>query len=245
MTLLQALFSFKGRLNRAKFWLMTFLIICTAGFLSLIDGLLPEPMEDEIAGPFFSVVLFLADVFLIWSFLSVTAKRWHDRDKSAWWILIWLIPVIGWLWVPIELGFLKGTTGANRFGPDSLPKTSEIILVSMLFSFKGRMNRLDFWLVRILILGVFFILFAIIEMNENGAISDRLAGQIALPLVIICMWSALATGVKRNHDLDRPGWLTAIEWIPVLGLVYTFFSLGYTKGTVGRNRFGPDPLEYS
>ncbi len=38
-------------------------------------------------------------------------------DKSGWWMLIALIPIIGSIWFLIELGFLAGTPGPNRFGP--------------------------------------------------------------------------------------------------------------------------------
>jgi uncharacterized membrane protein YhaH (DUF805 family) len=46
----------------------------------------------------------------------VYIKRFHDRDKSGWWVLIGLIPLIGAIWLLVELGFLKGTPGPNRFG---------------------------------------------------------------------------------------------------------------------------------
>jgi hypothetical protein len=52
--------------------------------------------------------------------LAGQAKRWHDRDKSAWWVLVYFIPIIGWLWSFIVAGFLRGTSGYNRFGPDPL-----------------------------------------------------------------------------------------------------------------------------
>jgi uncharacterized membrane protein YhaH (DUF805 family) len=32
-------------------------------------------------------------------------------------VLIVLIPIIGAIWILIELGFLVGTPGPNRFGP--------------------------------------------------------------------------------------------------------------------------------
>ena len=51
---------------------------------------------------------------------AVLAKRWHDRNKSAWWAFIHLVPVIGVLWTFVELGFFKGTTGKNCFGLDPL-----------------------------------------------------------------------------------------------------------------------------
>ena len=59
-------------------------------------------------------------IFFLWSHFVINVKRWHDRDKSGWWVLIGLIPLIGAIWALVELGFLKGTYGKNRFGPDRL-----------------------------------------------------------------------------------------------------------------------------
>jgi len=56
----------------------------------------------------------------LWIGLAIAAKRWHDRNKSAWWILIVFVPVVGGLWYLIECGFLKGTTGSNKYGADPL-----------------------------------------------------------------------------------------------------------------------------
>jgi len=44
----------------------------------------------------------------------------HDRDKSAWWMLIILIPFVGGIWYLVEVGFLKGTEEQNQFGSDPL-----------------------------------------------------------------------------------------------------------------------------
>lgn len=52
--------------------------------------------------------------------IIVQVKRWHDRNKSAWWVLINLIPYIGFFWTFIECGFIKGTKGENRYGEDPL-----------------------------------------------------------------------------------------------------------------------------
>lgn len=49
--------------------------------------------------------------------LAVTVRRLHDQDKSGWWILISLIPLIGGIWL-LVLYFIDGTPGPNRFGPD-------------------------------------------------------------------------------------------------------------------------------
>ena len=66
------------------------------------------------------VILILIFIFNFWAHLAVNVKRWHDRDKSGWWVLIELIPLIGSIWALVELGCLKGTYGKNRFGPDPL-----------------------------------------------------------------------------------------------------------------------------
>ncbi|MEX1021040.1 MAG: DUF805 domain-containing protein [Litorilinea sp.] len=50
-----------------------------------------------------------------WMGIAVGAKRYHDRNKSAWWVLLGLIPFVN-LWVLFELAFLPGTPGPNPYG---------------------------------------------------------------------------------------------------------------------------------
>lgn len=54
-------------------------------------------------------------VFIPW--WAVQFRRLHDTDRSAWWLLILLIPIIGWL-VIIIFNCQNGTPGSNRFGAD-------------------------------------------------------------------------------------------------------------------------------
>ena len=47
--------------------------------------------------------------------LAVTVRRLHDTDRTGWWVLLGLVPVIGLLvllWFYIQ----KGSEGANRYG---------------------------------------------------------------------------------------------------------------------------------
>ncbi len=62
----------------------------------------------------------IVNLLLVWPALAVSVKRWHDRDKSGVWVLLNLVPVIGWIWALIDNGFLRGTKGPNRFGDDPL-----------------------------------------------------------------------------------------------------------------------------
>jgi uncharacterized membrane protein YhaH (DUF805 family) len=119
------LFSFQGRINRAKFWLIniavTIVYSAIAGVLVGGAAMSADPAEAlasmGMIGGIVSLVLFIATV---WIGLALAVKRWHDRGKSGWWILIAFVPVIGGLWYLIECGFLKGTTGANTYGADPL-----------------------------------------------------------------------------------------------------------------------------
>ena len=74
----------------------------------------------QSVGPVDGLILLVVYVLALWIGLAIAAKRWHDRNKSAWWILIVFVPVVGGLWYLIECGFLKGTTGPNKFGSDPL-----------------------------------------------------------------------------------------------------------------------------
>ena len=136
------LFSYKGRINRAKYWL-GFLIqigISTLVVLVFITINVVSPLLGGICG----LILFAV---VIWSWFAINTKRLHDRDKSGWFLLVfWGLPLIlGTLetvaqqndnnslqiicalgetaigiWMFIELGCLRGTPGTNRFGPDPL-----------------------------------------------------------------------------------------------------------------------------
>ena len=81
--------------------------------LALVDVKSGNYNPDLSVGLFSGIFALIALIPAI----IVYIKRFHDRDKSGWWVLIGLIPIIGSIWLLIELGFLKGTPGPNRFGP--------------------------------------------------------------------------------------------------------------------------------
>jgi uncharacterized membrane protein YhaH (DUF805 family) len=76
----------------------------------------------NIDSRFEGTALPIALLLLAYPMIVVTIKRFHDRNKSGWWVLIAFIPVVGALWQLIECGFLPGTAGSNRFGPDPVAK---------------------------------------------------------------------------------------------------------------------------
>jgi uncharacterized membrane protein YhaH (DUF805 family) len=103
-----------GSLNRKQWWLRLILpilvIILVLAFVDRVIGIYdPNTGVGILSGLFVLASLIPA--------ILVDIKRWHDRDKSGWWMLIALIAIIGSIWFLIELGFLAGTPGPNRFGP--------------------------------------------------------------------------------------------------------------------------------
>ena len=119
------LFSVQGRANRAKFWLVALAIVVIEVilFAVLLGGAAMSGDPEQIAaamGPVASVVILAFVVIATWMSVAVAVKRYHDRNKSGWWVLIVFVPVIGGLWYLIECGFLRGTPGPNTYGPDPL-----------------------------------------------------------------------------------------------------------------------------
>lgn len=111
--------SFNGRINRAKFWagIGVFILI---GIVALILDAILGTRFNTGSGAQVGIISSLAGLASIYFAIALYAKRWHDRDKSGWWTLIGLVPVIGGIWLLVELGFLEGTRGANQYGPDPL-----------------------------------------------------------------------------------------------------------------------------
>lgn len=98
-----------GRIGRHTFWVH--------GILPLVVALLIVYAVDTILGAT-GILATAGQVAAIYPSVCIGIKRFHDRNKSGWWVLITLIPVIGSLWYLIECGILKGTEGENQYGPD-------------------------------------------------------------------------------------------------------------------------------
>ncbi|MBY7914635.1 DUF805 domain-containing protein [Vibrio fluvialis] len=131
------LFSFQGRIRRQTYWIWNVCYyLAIVSVIVLLNRWLPGLAPYVL--PLFMLLILVPD-------LAVTAKRWHDRDKSSWWLLLNVPLVIGRMtvpigeasmtttpnvldtgislaallcgsWILIECGFLAGSDGNNRFG---------------------------------------------------------------------------------------------------------------------------------
>lgn len=107
-----------------------------------------------------------------------------------------------------------------------------------LFSYQGRVGRKSYWLMVLLTLP-----FAAASWVINGGGWEHTPtdgpGVLALLPII---WPALVIQIKRWHDRDKSGWWCLINFIPLIGGIWTLVENGCLKGTVGENRFGADPI---
>jgi uncharacterized membrane protein YhaH (DUF805 family) len=115
------LFSFDGRINRARFWTGIVVLLVIYIILVAINVVIGLAFGNSAITTIVGIISLIIYVAMIWPSVALGVKRFHDRNKSGWWVLISLVPVIGGLWYLIECGFLEGTKGPNQFGPDPLP----------------------------------------------------------------------------------------------------------------------------
>jgi uncharacterized membrane protein YhaH (DUF805 family) len=90
---------FNGRARRPEYWWF-FLFCCLLGTAS---GIISEAL-NAIVG--------LATIL---PSLAVGARRLHDINRSGWWQLLWIIPIIGWIVVIVFMA-QEGESADNRFG---------------------------------------------------------------------------------------------------------------------------------
>jgi uncharacterized membrane protein YhaH (DUF805 family) len=132
---LKLYFSANGRISRQQFWHGVFGIVVILVLVMLILMRL--------------VPVLAAFAFVYWpvALIILSIKRLHDRGKSGWWVVVFIIlptaldtlgdtltegEPVWWLsfvamcafglWGLIEIGFLRGTEGDNEYGPDPLAR---------------------------------------------------------------------------------------------------------------------------
>ncbi|WP_027696421.1 DUF805 domain-containing protein [Vibrio litoralis] len=139
MTIKHWLLSFQGRIGRQRFWMWNL-------FYYLVMLAIIGIAAQNLFGSFTGVAIFIMSAALLVPDLAVTAKRWHDRNKSNWWLLmhvpliagrlmapiggaetvepsmmqtsVSIVAIVCGVWMLVECGLLKGSQGDNRYGPE-------------------------------------------------------------------------------------------------------------------------------
>ena len=108
-----------GRAPRSEFWWFVLFIFVVSIVLSLIDAMLFAPVAGT-SGPLSLIFTLITIVPAI----TVTARRLHDLNRSGWWQLLLLIPLVGFI-IIVWWACLRGTEGPNRYGRDPLGGTGD------------------------------------------------------------------------------------------------------------------------
>ena len=110
---------FTGRSRRKEYWSFFLLVVACAVVLSILERILGLDPIFAFYGP----LICLFELAILVPSLAVGARRLHDTDRSAWWLLIAFVPIIGGL-VLLVFYVLEGTRGPNQYGPD--PKGEDV-----------------------------------------------------------------------------------------------------------------------
>jgi uncharacterized membrane protein YhaH (DUF805 family) len=97
---------FQGRARRAEFWQFTLVSVVISIVLDAIGAAAKFPLLGSLYG-----------LAVLLPTLAVTVRRLHDTDRSGWWVLLDIIPIVGWIVVLVFL-CLDSTPGANKYGPN-------------------------------------------------------------------------------------------------------------------------------
>jgi uncharacterized membrane protein YhaH (DUF805 family) len=107
---------FRGRAGRPEYWYFTliyFLVALVLGALDFIAGTYNPESGTGLFSSIFAIVLLIP-------VLAVTVRRLHDTGRSGWWLLIGLLPLIGFI-VLLIFTLQRGTAGANAYGEGPEP----------------------------------------------------------------------------------------------------------------------------
>ena len=105
-------FSLDGRVGRQTYWQFAAGPVLAYLALTVLFNL-----PDRMGAFGFTV----CGLLLGWCVLAISVKRCHDRGRSGWFLLAKLIPIVGAIWVLVELGFLPAAEKAGRHG-ETAPK---------------------------------------------------------------------------------------------------------------------------
>ncbi|WP_433127132.1 DUF805 domain-containing protein [Micromonospora sp. CA-240977] len=103
---------FRGRARRSEYWWFALFSILVAIVAAILDSALGLTFGEASSTGFIGLIVYL--VFLLPT-LAVAVRRLHDTDRSGWWVLIGLVPVVGGI-VLLVFFLLDGTPDGNRFG---------------------------------------------------------------------------------------------------------------------------------
>ena len=108
---------FEGKATRSEYWYFFLANLIIGIVLSIVSGIIGD--SNGILGLIYSLIVFLPS-------LAVAVRRLHDTNRSGWWVLIVLLPFIGWIWFFILMVLPSANTTAKSTGVRSDGETAKM-----------------------------------------------------------------------------------------------------------------------
>ena len=102
--LTQKYVDFSGRARRSEYWWYALFSAIVQAVVNALD----RGLGSQILGGLVSLALLLPS-------LAVAVRRLHDTGRSGWWLLLGLIPIIGW--IVLLVFYVQDSQGPNAYGP--------------------------------------------------------------------------------------------------------------------------------
>ena len=146
---------------------------------------------------------------------------------------------------------------------------SAVSIVTLLFSFQGRISRQPYWLTSIAMIALTVSIWSILALGSGSILPADAGGLGGVTLLLLAsyvpfVWIALAVGTKRLHDRGKSAWwllpfyalpsiidgagsyaggMEMLFTLASLALtIWAVVELGLLRGAAGPNAYGPDPL---
>jgi uncharacterized membrane protein YhaH (DUF805 family) len=111
--------NFGGRARRSEYWwfyLFSIIVNIVLDIMMEVGGGRGSDNPIALIGSIAAVVWGLGTIL---PQLAVGVRRLHDSDRSGWWLLLWCIPIIGWIILIIWL-CQPSVSGTNKYGPNPI-----------------------------------------------------------------------------------------------------------------------------
>jgi uncharacterized membrane protein YhaH (DUF805 family) len=105
--------TFEGRARRKEYWyfaLGNFVAIVALSVVDMVIGTFDEKAGIGLLSGLYTLAVFVPGI-------AVSVRRLHDTNRSGWWLLISLVPLVGWL-VMLVFACIDSQPGGNQYGPN-------------------------------------------------------------------------------------------------------------------------------
>jgi len=121
----------EGRLGRLRYLAYSFGLSLFIEAIVAVIAVIASVIPGEIGNAITLIILIVAYIMLVVTGFFIGVKRLHDVNKSAWFLLLFLIPLVN-IFFGLYMLFARGTDGPNNYGPPPPPNSRAVIITAYL-----------------------------------------------------------------------------------------------------------------